>query len=261
VVGSSVVGSSVAVQRALIEAFIAALVALSRRWPRRRRLEVRDENTSSQKGAWVQASSCRPVQASSSGSIPSLRRRDAGQPAADAGYNGMAATPGARPAVRRGPPAAVGHESYRVCPLFIESITPERWDACIVHAASIHESHDASSWAPDASTCSYHGRLADAPLGGAGAARAGGAGGAERVVGLRPPQRFCDDRHHLSAARQKGENTAPRRSLGPPRWSPPAVPQALSGHCRRAQWWWRDSSVSGDCRLGRMGRAACRGRE
>jgi hypothetical protein len=38
VVGSSVVGSSVAVQRALIEAFIAALVALSRRcaagrWP------------------------------------------------------------------------------------------------------------------------------------------------------------------------------------------------------------------------------------
>ena len=118
------------------------------------------------------------------------------QPAADAGYNGMAATPGARPAVSRGPPAAAGHESYRVCPLFIESITPERWDACIVHAASIHESHDASSWAPDASTCSNHGRLADAPLGGAGAARAGGAGGAERVVGLRPPQRFCDDRHH-----------------------------------------------------------------
>jgi hypothetical protein len=33
VVGSSVVGSSVAVQRALIEAFIAALVVLSRRWP------------------------------------------------------------------------------------------------------------------------------------------------------------------------------------------------------------------------------------
>ena len=94
----------------------------------------------------------------------SILRRDAGprQPAADAGYNGMAATPGARPAVSRGPPAAAGHESYRVCPLFIESITPERWDACIVHAASIHESHDASLWAPDASSCRNHGRLADA---------------------------------------------------------------------------------------------------
>ena len=107
------------------------------------------ESARSARKRWVQASSCREFFVlSSSGSI--LRRRDAGQPAADAGYNGMAATPGARPAVSRGPPAAAGHESYRVCPLFIESITPEHWDACIVHAASIHESHDASSWAPDA---------------------------------------------------------------------------------------------------------------
>ena len=140
--------------------------------------------------AWVQASSCSGCRLLRNGILRlegSILRPAAATVAADAGYNGMAATPGARPAVSRGPPAAAGHESYRVCPLFIESITPEHWDACIVHAASIHESHDASSWAPDASTCSNHGRLADAPLGGAGAARAGGAGGAERVVGLRPP--------------------------------------------------------------------------
>ena len=182
---------------------------------------------SAKSGAWVQASSCSGCRLLRNGILRlegSILRPAAATVAADAGYNGMAATPGARPAVSRGPPAAAGHESYRVCPLFIESITPEHWDACIVHAASIHESHDASSWAPDASTCSYHGRLADAPLGGAGAARAGGAGGAERVVGLRPPQRFCDDRHHLSAARQKGENTAPRLSL-----FPPAVPPQRPG--------------------------------